>query len=191
MLATLVLSFALTTPPGQGPDEASARPPQATSDPAAEQPGTEPEPERSEQPEQPEQPPSSIQAVTPELVTVCEGPNCDREWTGPTPRYWGGQSHGDHTNLRNAGLGLVVAGSGMAVGSILAGTLSVCGHDGTSGADCKKDTRVHLAIGFAAASALLAGTGGALMGIAKKKRKLELSISGDRRGANVSIGGRF
>ena len=121
----------------------------------------------------------------------CEGPNCERPWTGPEPRYWGGSSYGEDTNLRNGGLGLIVAGGGLAVGSLLAGTVNMCGRDGAQDTSCAQDTRIHLAIGFGVAAAALTSAGATVLGIAKKRRQTTLSLSGDQHGANISLSGRF
>ena len=86
---------------------------------------------------------------------------------------------------------MLVAGGGMAVGSVLAGTVNMCGRDGAHDTDCSKDTRVHLAIGFGVAAAVLTAAGGTMLGVAEKRRKMRVGVSGDRTGARVSLSGRF
>ena len=121
----------------------------------------------------------------------CEGHNCEHPWSGPEPRYWGAPSYGDQSNLRKAGLGLLVTGGGLAVGSLLAGTVNMCNRDGAMPTNCSKDTRVNLAIGFGVASTALIAGGATMLGLAKRRRAVQIGMSTHTRGASVSLSARF
>lgn len=110
----------------------------------------------------------------------------------PQPQYWGnGEPFGAHTDLRNAGVGLLVAGGAMATGAVLAGTLSICNRDGANRVDCARDTRTIVASSFGAAALALFASGGTMVGLAKRRHKLDIAAHASRERAGVVIRGRF
>ncbi len=111
---------------------------------------------------------------------------------GPQPQYWGRrQPLGHHTDLRNAGVGLLAAGGALGVGALLAGTLVPCNRDGASRVNCAQDTRIHLAVGFGSAAVAMIASGATMVGVAKRRHRIHVEFNASRRGAELGLRGRF